>query len=162
VTDAASIQALQQQEDVLIFPGFDEATAHDVGTALRATASANKSPVVIEIRTASRRLFFTALPGSSPDNEDWARRKGNVSLRCHASSMRVGLMLQSKGRSPWPDAALDTKDYAVHGGAVPVRVEGTGVVAVIAVSGLPSREDHDLIVRVMADYLGVQVITPTP
>lgn len=162
MTDMPPIQALQQQEDALVFPGFDEETAFTIGTALRAAALARKSPVVIDIRSASRRLYFAALPGSTPDNEDWARRKGNVVLRCHASSMRVGLMLQAEQRSPWPDGVLETKDYAAHGGGVPVRVQGTGVVAAIAMSGLPSREDHDLIVSTLAEHLGVHAIAPTP
>lgn len=38
---------------------------------------------------------------------------------------------------------VDDGEYAVHGGAVPVCVEGVyGVVAVVAVSGLKQEEDH--------------------
>lgn len=141
-----------------MLPAFDEAAAFEIGSALRAAALARHAPVAIDVRSASRRLYFTALPGSTPDNEDWARRKGNLALRCHASSMRVGLMLQQEGRTPWPDGVLKTEEYAAHGGGFPVRVKGTGVVGCIAVSGLPSREDHELIVAVLAGRLGVHGI----
>ena len=157
-----SITILKQQEDALVFRQFDETTAYEVGTALRTEALRRNAPVVIDIRSASRRLFFAALPGSSPDYEDWARRKGNVALRCHASSLRMRLMLEAQDRLPWPEGGLDTKDYAVHGGGVPIRVAGTGVVACIGVSGLPSREDHDLIVSVLSQFLSVAVLPPTP
>ena len=160
--DTAKIEALESQERALVFSGFDEAIAYEIGAKLRERAAAFAAPVVIEIRSASRRLFFTALPGSAPDNEEWARRKGNTVLRCHAASLLVGLRLAAKGRSQWPDAALDMKDYSVHGGGFPVRVRGAGLVAVIAISGLPSREDHDMIVSTLAAWLGVRDLAPTP
>ena len=151
----ALIEAVLRQEQALVFAAFDEQTAHEVGEALRAEALARKAPVVVEIRTATRRLYFAALPGSSGDNDDWARRKGNTALRCQASSFRVGLQLKERGRPAWPDAGLDPKDFSDHGGAFPATVRGTGVVAVIAVSGLPSREDHEMITGVLAKRLGV-------
>ncbi len=157
-----AIEALQQQEQTLTFASFDEDTAYAIGQALRAAAVLQKAPVAIDIRSSARRLFFTTLAGASPDNEDWARRKGNVALRCHASSYLVKLRLEAEGRTPWPDGALETKDYAAHGGGFPVWVRGTGVVACIAVSGLPSHEDHGLIVNVLAQHLGITDLPPTP
>jgi uncharacterized protein (UPF0303 family) len=157
-----AIDALARQEQLLVFPAFDASTAFTLGLALRAAALARQAPVAIDIRSAARRWFFTTLPGATPDNEDWARRKGNVVLRCDAASLRVGLRLAAEGRTPWPDGALPNADYAAHGGGFPVRVQGSGVVAVVAVSGLPSREDHDLVVQVLAAYLGVHGCPATP
>ena len=106
---ASTIVALRNQEAVLALPIFDEEVAYTLGTALRAKCLSAGAPIVIDIRTPSRRLFFAALPGSTPDNEDWARRKGNVALRCHASSMLTSENLKAEGRSQWPDAALEVK-----------------------------------------------------
>ncbi len=162
MTALSAIEALEQQEQALVLDRFDEEIAHLLGSALRAAASACQAPVVIDIRSAARRYFYAALPGSSADNEDWARRKGNVTLRLHASSYLVQLRLDAQGRQPWPDAALPTQEYAVHGGAFPVHVQGCGVVAAIAVSGPPSHEDHDMIVAVLSRYLGLQNVPATP
>ena len=42
--------------------------------------------------------------------------------------------------------------YAIHGGAVPIRVQGVeGVVAVVVVSGLKQHEDHGVIVDVVRE-----------
>ena len=52
--------------------------------------------------------------------------------------------------------ALGSKagDYAIHGGAVPVRVVGVeGVVAVIVVSGLKQEQDHMVVVEAMEDCI---------
>jgi len=44
--------------------------------------------------------------------------------------------------------------YAIHGGGVPVRVEGAeGVVAVVVVSGLRQEEDHMVVVEGMEDCI---------
>jgi uncharacterized protein (UPF0303 family) len=162
MTVLSAIEALQQQEQALVLDRFDEETAHLLGLALRSVASERAAPVVIDIRSAARRYFYAALPGSSADNEDWARRKGNVTLRLHASSYLVQLRLEAQGRQPWPDAALPTQEYAAHGGAFPVRVKGCGVVAAIAVSGLPSHQDHDMIVSVLSRHLALQNVPETP
>ena len=45
-------------------------------------------------------------------------------------------------------------EYAIHGGGVPVRVEGVeGVVAVVVVSGLKQEEDHMVVVEGMEDCI---------
>jgi uncharacterized protein (UPF0303 family) len=161
MTREAKIEALESQERALVFAGFDEATAFEIGTRLHQRAHALNAPIVIDIRSATRRFYFAALPGSSPDNDEWARRKANVVLRLHCASLLAGLRLEAKARPQWPDAALPMKDFSVHGGAFPVRVRGVGIVAAITVSGLPSREDHAMIVATLADYLRCEA-APTP
>jgi uncharacterized protein (UPF0303 family) len=44
-------------------------------------------------------------------------------------------------------------EYAVTGGAFPIRVRGVGVVAAATASGLSSQEDHDLVVDGIRAYL---------
>jgi uncharacterized protein (UPF0303 family) len=58
--------------------------------------------------------------------------------------------------------ALKVKDFALHGGGLPVRVRGIGVVAAIAISGLQSQEDHDMIVTTLAVHLNVTNLATTP
>jgi uncharacterized protein (UPF0303 family) len=44
--------------------------------------------------------------------------------------------------------------YAIHGGAVPIRVRDVeGVVACVVVSGLKQHEDHGVVVEVLQEYL---------
>ena len=76
----AAMNALKQQEEALTLTAFDESDAFAIGSALQARATAIGASIAIDIRSGSRRYFFSALPGSTPDNEDWARRKGNVEV----------------------------------------------------------------------------------
>lgn len=149
------IAAIRRQEEALVLPLFNELVAWEIGETLRARGLAAKAPIVIDIRTASRRLYFAALPGSAPDNDEWARRKGNLVLRTHGSSYRMGLQLQLQGTEAWPDRGWHHTDFVTAGGGFPVTVAGMGVVGVICVSGLPQQEDHELITAVLADRLGL-------
>lgn len=146
------IDILTEQEERLVFAAFDETVALAVGTRLVDLALKGALPVVINIRTPSRTLFHAAMPGSAPDNDHWARRKSNVTLRYHKASFRVGEGFRQSGREAGPDMGLDPMEYATHGGSFPARVAGTGVVAAITVSGLPQKDDHDLIVTALEAY----------
>ena len=139
---------LLQQYDSLLFPSFAETDALALGVTLLRLAEAAALPVVINIRTPDRTLFHAALPGSAPLNDTWARRKSNTALKFQLPSMLVGVRNQAKNES-LEKHGLNSADYADHGGAVPIRVAGVGVVAVATISGLPQRDDHDLVVQAM-------------
>jgi uncharacterized protein (UPF0303 family) len=137
---------LETEAATLVLPGFDETAALRLGRILTDLAMAEALPVVIDIRTPDRTLFHAGLPGSAPLNDLWARRKSNTALRFHEASLLVGTRHREKGET-LAKHGLDLADFADHGGAVPIRVAGVGVVAVATVSGLPQVEDHRLVVR---------------
>ena len=69
---------------------------------------------------------------------------------------------QSRGSLTMARRRPRSEDFALHGGGFPLRVPGVGVVAAIAISGLPSREDHDMIVTTLAAHLNVTDLARTP
>jgi len=151
ISDDLDRLALQEQR--LCFEEFTEETAWALGTKLRALAQARKLPIVIDIRLANRQLFCSALPGSTPDNPEWVRRKSNVVLRYLKSSYRMGRELAAKNDSLDQHRGVSPLDYAPHGGAFPIHVEGAGVIGAITISGLPQRDDHNLVVEALASFL---------
>jgi uncharacterized protein (UPF0303 family) len=142
------IESLDREADRLILPRFAETEALALGQILVDLAQAEGHPVVIDIRTPDRTLFHAALPGSAPLNALWARRKSATALMFQAASLRVGLAKRAKDQTLARDG-LDEAAFADHGGAVPVRVAGVGLVAVATVSGLPQLDDHRLVVRAL-------------
>ncbi|MBL8581262.1 MAG: heme-degrading domain-containing protein [Rhizobiaceae bacterium] len=148
------IRKVSEQEAALILPRFDEGVAFDLGSAIRARGLAEGMPIVIDIRTWDRPLFYAALPGSTADNANWARRKRNVVQNFLRSTYRLVLELQRPDRTFKPGAGLDPADHVLAGGGFPVTVRGAGVVGVIAVSGLPERQDHAVVVEALCSYLG--------
>lgn len=122
---------------------FTETEALALGLILLDLAQGK--PVVIDIRNANRTFFHAALPGSTPLNDLWALRKSNTALLFQLPSMLVGEKNRAKGDT-LALHGITVADYADHGGAVPIQVAGVGVVAVASISGLPSIEDHRLVV----------------
>jgi uncharacterized protein (UPF0303 family) len=62
--------------------------------------------------------------------------------------------MQRPDRTFRPGDGLDSADYVLAGGGFPVSVKNAGVIGVIAVSGLPERDDHGVIVAALCDHLG--------
>jgi uncharacterized protein (UPF0303 family) len=149
-----TVTELAAQEAELQLDGFDEDQAWALGVALVEEARQRGAGVVVDVERAGRQLFHAALPGTAPDNDEWIRRKGNVVRRFGHSSLYVGQVCRDQGTTIEEKYAVPTADYAAHGGAFPLLVRGVGSVGVIAVSGLPQLEDHDLVVSVLRGQLG--------
>src|ERR1700726_2164666 len=143
------LERIDHQESELIFSKFDLETAWQLGQRLRQLAADRRSPIVIDVRYFGQPLFYSALPGSVPDNAEWIRRKSNTVARFHRSSYRVGLTLKQAETTLLDRYALASTDFSSHGGAFPVHVKDVGVIGSIAVSGLPQRDDHELVVEAL-------------
>jgi uncharacterized protein (UPF0303 family) len=144
--------ALQERE--LILPRLDADIAWQIGSKLRAIAADRHLPIVIDIRRFGHALFYAAMDDTTPDNPEWVRRKGNVVARFHHSSYTAALNEKLKGKSIYESQGLPLADYATHGGSFPLRVVNAGVVGSITVSGLPMRQDHELVIEALCSVLG--------
>jgi uncharacterized protein (UPF0303 family) len=153
MTIELDLERITIQEDRLRFSVFDAGTAWKVGTRLRAAAEASGAAVAIDIQVNGHPLFFTAMPGTTPDNVDWIRRKRNVVQRFHRSSYFIGLNLRKQKTTLTEQVGVDARDFAPHGGCFPIQLIGTGCIGTITVSGLPQRADHELIVEVLSKML---------
>ncbi|MEO6982591.1 MAG: heme-degrading domain-containing protein [Edaphobacter sp.] len=144
------LTTIARQEDELVLPAFDSDTAWSLGTTLRELAIARGQSIVVDIRRFGQphqQLFYAALDGTTPDNQRWVQRKINVVARFHHSSYAIGLKLQQSGLTFAERYSLPDADYAAHGGCFPLRVAHAGIVGCVTVSGLPQREDHNLVVE---------------
>jgi uncharacterized protein (UPF0303 family) len=147
------LEKIALQEQRLQFKQFDSEVAWAIGTSLKAAAEKRGVAVAIDIQLNGHSLFAYAMPGTTPDNQDWIRRKRNVVARYHRSSYAVGLKLQRDQTTLQAKIGVELKDYAPHGGCFPIVLQGIGCVGTITVSGLPQRDDHALVVSVLQDYL---------
>ena len=144
--------ALQERE--LVLTRLDADIAWQIGSKLRDFGAERRLPIVIDIRRFGHPLFYAAMDGTTPDNPEWVRRKGNVVARFHHSSYIAALNEKLKGKTIYESQGLPLADYATHGGSFPVRVVNAGVVGSITVSGLPMRQDHELVVEALCAVLG--------
>jgi uncharacterized protein (UPF0303 family) len=144
--------ALQERE--LVLPRLDGQIAWELGSRLRTMAHERGLPVVIDVRRFGQPLFYAAMEATTPDNVEWVRRKSNVVARFYRSSYAVGLKEKIKGETICQSQGLALSDYATHGGSFPLAVQGAGVVGSVTVSGLPMREDHELVIEALCAILG--------
>ena len=147
------MERIALQEERLRFKHFDSTVAWSIGCALKAAAEKRQASVAIEIQLQGHTLFAHAMLGMTPDNWDWIRRKRNVVMRYYRCSYAIGLRNELARTTLQAKTGLDPRDYAAHGGCFPIFLEGTGCVGTITVSGLPQREDHNLVVAVLQEYL---------
>jgi len=149
MTGAPTLESLAQEQETLVLRRFDYATAWQLGARMQAGAAARQLPVAIEVTHGDTVVFFALLPGATPDNPDWTRRKRNVALRFHQSSLHMRLLCEQHDWDFAQRFRLSPGDYAASGGGVPIIVAGTGVVGAAAVSGLPDVEDHALVANAL-------------
>ena len=102
-------------------------------------------PIVIDIREGDTSLFTVKLPGATDENLNWARRKRNLTLLTKVASWEHD-KARKAGHDILEEQNLDEKDYASHGGCVPIFVNGE-LVATLTISGLPSKDDHEFAVE---------------
>lgn len=146
---------LKEQEQALVFPHFDEEAAFELGTRLRQLGLDRGLPIIVQVSLWDRPLFYAALRGSTAANREWVRRKVN-SVRLYQKSSYRMFLEQGAGQRIFPsDFGHDARDYAIAGGAFPIRVARLGAIGAVAVSGLPQRDDHNLVVEALASHLGV-------
>lgn len=148
------LEQLLQEEQELQFAKFNEEDAWKLGSQLVDLARSRNLPVTIDITRGTHQLFHAALRGTSPDNDEWVKRKVRLVYRFGHSSFYVGQVLKSKGKTLEQSYLVSESDYAPHGGCFPIIVKDTGIVGTVTVSGLPQEEDHKLVVEAIRKYLG--------
>jgi uncharacterized protein (UPF0303 family) len=147
------LKELRQQEEEIQFTSFTNEIALTVGMALLEGARKRGKAVTIDITRSGQQLFHFAMEGTFADNDEWIKRKNNVVNRFGHSSYYIGITLKNAGQTIEEKYLIPSSTYAAHGGAFPLIVKNVGVVGTITVSGLPQREDHELVVSTLREFL---------
>ncbi|WP_418275269.1 heme-degrading domain-containing protein [Isoptericola jiangsuensis] len=149
---AALVAEIEGAERELVLRRFTHDDAWRLGCLLVELATERALPVTIDVRKAGQQVFHAAREGTTADNDSWVERKVRVVERFGASSYLVGLRARAKGHDFNALHQLPLQEYAAHGGAVPVRVDGVGAVGVVTVSGLAQGDDHALVVEALRTF----------
>lgn len=152
---AALIGRVLAEIEALQFASFSKDDALDLGLLLVELGRQRSLPIAVDITKGEQVLFHAALDGATPDNERWINAKKRTAMRYEVPSLLVGLRARAAGGRIEDNAWWDQSEFAAHGGAFPIYVRGTGAVAVVTVSGLPQKADHELVVEALR-----MVLTP--
>ena len=147
------LEQLVSEQDSLQFSRFDFDDAFAIGLDLVETARKDKLMITVDVAINGQQLFHAALPGTSPDNDQWVARKNRVVGHFFRSSYYIAKFLEAKDKSIEDVFGLPSRDFAPFGGAVPVMLKGTGVIGTVTVSGLPHQEDHRMVIEAIRRHL---------
>ncbi len=138
---------LTSQAEQLEFASFSAADSLDLGELALSVARSRDLPIAIEVWHTGRLIFKAALPRTSAENDDWLRRKKNVTEKFDDSTMAVRVRHEERGLDFNSATLLPLDDYAAHGGGWPIKTVDNGAVGFFGISGLPQVEDHELIIE---------------
>jgi uncharacterized protein (UPF0303 family) len=148
------LDEINAQERDLAFENFSHEDAWHIGSLLHDRAVREGKPIAIDIRMSGQILFHSSLKGSSPDNDEWIRRKSAVVARFHHSSFGIGVALALDGKTIEEKHCVSSFEFSAHGGSFPITLRGSGIVGSITVSGLPQEDDHAMVVAAIKEHLG--------
>lgn len=148
-----TLDEILEQEKTLQFTSFSSETAWDLGSLFVEKSRNEKLAITIDIRRNGHQLFHYSFEGTSPDNDDWVRRKINLVNRFGHSSLYIGTDLKDSGQTIEEKYLVSESEFAPHGGCFPILLKGTGPIGTITVSGLAQEEDHRVVTEVIGTYL---------
>ncbi|CCF59183.1 hypothetical protein KAFR_0G01490 [Kazachstania africana CBS 2517] len=150
-----SLDELDQLEKATELSSFDSQVAFELGTFVKNYASSNfpEKCVVIDITLPNGHCLFRTVNGigSAFDNDQWIARKQKTAFRFSHSSFFMGCKKGDK--SPEDRFFVSSKEYAFHGGAVPLYVKNVAFpIACLTCSGLKQEEDHLLAITCLKNF----------
>lgn len=152
-----TLEELAAEQEALRLDVFDYDFAWELGARMRANAAKTRAPVSIQVAHGADLVFSLLMPGSTPDNLDWAARKRAVANRFHRSSLAMRIEAEQKGHNFNQRYRLPDTAFAASGGGVPLMLKAGTLIGTAGVSGLPDVEDHRLIVTALREILGREV-----
>ncbi|OBZ97530.1 hypothetical protein ADU59_00490 (plasmid) [Pararhizobium polonicum] len=148
-----TLDGLAKEQQRILLHRFDYDFVWRLGLAIRQRAATTKAPVAITIAHGTDVAFSLLMPGSTPDNSDWAARKCAVAGRFHRSSLAMRLEAEQGKFDFNRRYRLDDTAFAASGGGVPLILRDGTLIGTVGVSGLPDVEDHQLIIDALQEIL---------
>jgi uncharacterized protein (UPF0303 family) len=152
MAQALSLEELEAEEARLLLPQFTFEDGHALASAAIAHARTNNLAIAGDVFCYGQVIAHLAMPGTAPDNGHWIKRKRNTVLRTGHSSLYMGRLADIRGIPVFEDFALNRKNYALHGGSIPIRLQDGGLIGAFTVSGLPHLQDHGLAVELLKKH----------
>ncbi|ODV64606.1 hypothetical protein HYPBUDRAFT_115874 [Hyphopichia burtonii NRRL Y-1933] len=152
-----TLEQLDKLEENTVLSQFTSEDAWKLGSLARKLAI-EKYPhkaIVIDITLNGGQVLFHSVvnAGTAIDNDEWINRKKNTVLRIGKSSFYVGQKLRLKEKSIEDGLFISSKDYAAHGGSVPMKIKGfDGIIGALTISGLAQEQDHLLSIEALEKY----------
>ena len=144
---------LLEEEKLFWLKSLDIFNALSIGEIAKSIGFSRNLPIAIEVRIGDWTVYHVSLPGSSPENDSWIARKARVvSLKNH-STLYERVRAEELSIDWFTENNLSEREYAIHGGGLPLILKEQGFVGSLIISGLPQIDDHLFGIEVLTEYL---------
>lgn len=150
------LKIIEEQERLLQFEHFSNDTAIEIGLMMLEQSRKEKKSVAVDISRCGQQIFHAALEGTSPDIDEWLRKKRNTVLRFYCSTLGLQTKLKEYKVSLEQGFHLSPQEYIESGGGFPIYVKNVGFIGAIVASGTSDVEEHELITSCLSRYLGIK------
>ena len=144
---------LALEAKTLTLASLTQAQALEIGGIAQEFGLDRKLAIAIEVRMKEWIVFHASLPGSTPENDSWIRRKANVVNKTGHSTIYEKVLAEEQGIDWYQSTGLAEADHAVNVGGLALSVVGLGLTGVLLISGLTEVDDHLLGVEILTEYL---------
>ena len=152
-TGGFSSTQLLKEEAALQLRSLSNLDAIELGEIGVGLGKERSLSIAVEVRIGEWTVFHASLPGSKPENQWWIDRKARVVSLKHHSTMYERVSAEERGIDWHKENRVLDETHAIHGGGLPLIVEGVGLEGVLVISGLPQIEDHLLGVEIITEFL---------
>jgi len=129
---------------------WDQSTVVGLGEALKKYGLQKQLGIAIAIFFKEQRIYQVGLPGTTSNNDEWIDRKYRTVDMTKHSSLALRIKVDELGLQE-EEFGFKSGHLAICGGGYPLYSKGE-LVGMAIVSGLPHKEDHQVIVDVLAEY----------
>src|ERR1019366_5156795 len=141
-TGGFTSEQLELEEEILVLPHLDLQDAVAIGEIATEMAKRESLAISIEVRMGDWVVYHEALPGAKQEQTSWIARKARVVLVTGHSTMLERVKGEETGIDWYATYGLPEETHAIHGGGLPLNVNGEGLQGILLISGLPQVEDH--------------------
>ena len=152
-TGGFSSAQLLKEESALRLRSLSNLDAIELGEIAVSLGKERALPIAVEVRIGDWTVFHASLPGSKPENQWWIARKARVVALKHHSTMYERVSAEERNIDWHQENGVLDETHAIHGGGLPLIVEGLGFQGVLVISGLPQVEDHLLGIEIITEFL---------
>ena len=144
---------LLEEEKLFWLKSLDIFSALSIGDIAKSIGFSRNLPIAIEVRIGDWTVYHASLPGSSPENDSWIARKARVVNLKNHSTLYERVRAEELSIDWFTENNLSEKEYAIHGGGLPLISKEQGFVGSLIISGLPQIDDHLFGIEVLTEHL---------
>ncbi|MEA4812903.1 MAG: heme-binding protein [Anaerolineaceae bacterium] len=147
------LEEIEKEEFELALPEINQGILLELGLQIARQAIEEKLPICLDIHLGEICAFHFCAEGSTPNTENWVRRKRQAVDFFGHSTAWLNEKIQGDAALLVSKYGLKDGEYTCVPGGYPLLLKGFGKVGTMAVSGLSPEKDQSLITQALRSVI---------